>query len=157
MIYSMANGSPVDIMDGTCQSNIGASCMDRPNAVPGASSQLSNPTKLEWFNVQAFALQPQYTFGDLGKNAVTGPPLFSVDATLDKDFRFTERLDLQLRLDAFNVFNHPNFGSPGNSLTADHLDANGVPIPASGGFGTVTSLNPGVSMRQVQVGAKLIF
>jgi hypothetical protein len=112
---------------------------------------------LEWFNVQAFALQPQYTFGDLGRNTVIGPPLFSVDATLDKDFRFTERLNLQLRLDAFNVFNHPNFGSPGNGLTADHLGANGVPIPGSGGFGTVTSLNPGVSMRQLQVGAKLIF
>jgi hypothetical protein len=157
MIYSMANGSPVDIMDGTCQSNIGASCMDRPNAVPGVSSQLSNPTKLEWFNVQAFALQPLYTFGNLGRNTVIGPPLFSVDATLDKDFRFTERLNLQLRLDAFNVFNHPNFGSPGNGLTADHLDASGVPIPGSGGFGTVTSLNPGVSMRQLQLSAKIIF
>jgi hypothetical protein len=62
-----------------------------------------------------------------------------------------------LRLDAFNVFNHPNFGSPGNGLTADHLAANGVPIPGSGGFGTVTSLNSNVSMRQLQVGGKLIF
>jgi hypothetical protein len=121
------------------------------------SSKLSNPTKLEWFNVQAFALQPQYTFGNLGRNTVTGPPLFSVDATLDKDFRFTERLTFQLRLDAFNVFNHPNFGSPGDDLTADHLGANGVPIPGSGGFGTVTSLNANVSMRELQVAGKLIF
>jgi len=156
-IYSMASGSPVDILDGTCRSNIGASCMDRPNAVPGVSSQLSHPTKLEWFNVQAFALQPQYTFGNSGKNTVIGPPLFSVDTTLDKDFRFTERLNMQLRLDVFNLFNHPNFGSPGNGLTADHLDPNGVPIPGSGGFGTVTSLNPGVSMRQLQLSAKIIF
>jgi len=93
----------------------------------------------------------------LGRNTVIGPPLFSVDATLDKDFRFTERLNLQLRLDVFNLFNHPNFGSPGNGLTADHLDPNGVPIPGSGGFGRVTSLNPGVSMRQLQLSAKIIF
>jgi len=157
MIYSMASGSPVDIMDGTCQSNIGASCMDRPNVVPGVSSQVSNPNKLEWFNVQAFALQPQYTFGNSGRNTVIGPPLFSVDTTLDKDFRFTERFNLQLRLDAFNLFNHPNFGSPGNGLTADHLDANGVPIPGSGGFGTITSLNQNVSMRQLQLGLKIVF
>jgi len=157
MIYSMAAGSPVDIMDGTCQSNIGASCMDRPNAVPGVSSQLSNRNKLEWFNVQAFALQPQYTFGNLGRNTVSGPRLFSVDTTLDKDFRFTERFNLQLRLDAFNLFNHPNFGSPGNGLTADHLGANGVPIPGSGGFGTITSLNPNVSMRQLQISLKVVF
>jgi hypothetical protein len=157
MIYSMASGSPVNIGDGTCRSNIGASCMDRPNAVPGVSSQLSNPSPTEWFNVQAFALQPQYTFGDLGRNRVIGPPLFSVDTTLDKDFRFTERLNLQLRLDVFNLFNHPNFGSPNNGLVGDHLDGNGVPIPGSGNFGTITSLNPGVSMRQLQLSIKLIF
>ncbi len=42
--------------------------MDRPNVVAGVSSKLSNPTPKEWFNVQAFALQPQYTFGNLGRN-----------------------------------------------------------------------------------------
>ena len=157
VIWSMATGSPVDIMDGQDRSNIGSSSMDRPNAVAGQSSQLSNPTPREWFNVQAFALQPQYTFGNLGRNTVIGPPLFSVDSSIKKDMRFTERLKLQLRLDAFNTFNHPNFGSPGNGLSADHLDANSVPIPGSGGFGTITSLNSNVSMRQLQVSLKLVF
>lgn len=157
VIWSMATGSPVDIMDGQDRSNIGSSSMDRPNAVAGQSFQLSNPTPNEWFNVQAFALQPQYTFGNLGRNTLIGPPLFSVDSSLKKDMRFTEQLKLQLRLDAFNTFNHPNFGSPGNSLTADHLDANGVPIPGSGSFGTITSLNSNVSMRQLQVSLKLVF
>ena len=107
--------------------------------------------------MQAFALQPQYTFGNVGRNTVIGPPLFSVDFSLKKDMRFTERLRLQLRLDAFNAFNHPNFGSPNNSLSADHLDASGVPIPGSGGFGTITSLNSNISMRQLQVSLKLVF
>src|SRR6202162_2957294 len=157
VIWSMATGSPVDIMDGQDRSNIGSSSMDRPNAVAGQSFQLSNPTPNEWFNVQGFALQPQYTFGNLGRNTVVGPPLFSVDSSIKKDMRFTERLKLQLRLDAFNTFNRPNFGSPGNGLSADHLDANSVPIPGSGGFGTITSLNSNVSMRQLQVSLKLVF
>ena len=157
VIWSMATGSPVDIMDGQDRSNIGSSSMDRPNAVAGQSSKLSNPTPNEWFNVQAFALQPQYTFGNLGRNTVIGPPLFSVDFSLKKDMSFTEQLKLQLRLDAFNAFNHPNFGSPNNGLAADHLDAGGVPIPGSGGFGTITSLNSNVSMRQLQVSLKLVF
>ncbi len=157
MIYSMASGSPVSIGDGVCQSNIGASCMDRPNVVSGASSQLSNPTKAEWFNVQAFALQPLYTFGNAGRNSVLGPPLFSVDTSITKGILFTERVNLQLRLDAFNIFNHPNFGSPNNSLTGDKLDANGVPIPGSGNFGTVTSLNPNISMRELQASVKFVF
>ena len=131
--------------------------MDRPNAVAGQSSKLNNPTTHEWFNVQAFALQPQYAFGNLGRNTVIGPPLFSVDSSLKKDVKFTERLNLQLRLDAFNIFNHPNFGSPNNGLVANKLNANGVPIPGSGGFGTITSLNSGVSMRQLQVSLKLVF
>jgi hypothetical protein len=157
MIWTVASGSPFDIMDGQDRSNIGASSMDRPNVVTGQSALLSNPTTKEWFNVTAFALQPQYTFGNLGRNTVIGPGLFSVDTTLDKNIRFTERLNLQVRLDAFNLFNHPNFGTPNNSLTADHLDANGVPIPGSGGFGTITSLNANVSMRQLQVSLKLLF
>ncbi len=156
VIWSMATGSPVNIADGQDRSNIGASSMDRPNAT-GQSAKLSNPTPQEWFNVQAFALQPQYTFGNVGRNAVIGPPLFGVDSTIKKDMSFTERLKLQLRLDAFNVFNHPNWGSPGNSLSSDHLDASGVPIPGSGGFGTITSLNSNVSMRQLQVSLKLVF
>jgi hypothetical protein len=157
VIWSMASGSPVNISDGQDRSNIGASSMDRPNVVAGVSPKLSGASKKEWFNVQAFALQPQYTFGNSGRNTVIGPPLFSVDSTVKKDIRFTEQLNLQLRLDAFNVFNHPNLGSPGSGLSANHLDASGVPIPGSGSFGTITGLNGGVSMRQLQISLKLVF
>ena len=86
-----------------------------------------------------------------------GPPLHSVDSSVTKNMSFTERLKLQLRLDAFNTFNQPNFGSPANGLTADHLTATGVPIPGTGGFGTITSLNGNVAMRQLQVSLKLVF
>ncbi len=77
-----------------------------------------------------------------------GPGLFSVDSSLTKDMRFTEQLNLQLRLDAFNAFNHPNFGSPGIGLTANKLTVNGCQRcadPGSGSFcnGTITSLNSG--------------
>jgi Carboxypeptidase regulatory-like domain len=157
VIWSMATGSPVGIVDGLDRSNTGSSSMDRPNAVAGQSSRLSNSTPQEWFNVQAFALETQYTFGNLGRNTVIGPPLFSVDSSIKKEMTFNERLKLQLRLDAFNTFNHPNFGSPNNFLSADHLDVSGVPIPGSGSFGTITSLNSNVSMRELQASLKLVF
>jgi len=155
-IWSIASGSPVDIYSGLDRSNTGVG-QDRPNAVPGQTWKLSNPTPNEWFNVQAFALQPQYTFGTLGRNVVIGPPLVSVDTSLKKDVKFTERLNLQLRLDAFNVFNHPNFGDPGNSVHADQLDANSVPIPGTGSFGRITSTKTGVDMRELQLSLKLVF
>jgi outer membrane receptor protein involved in Fe transport len=155
-IWSVASGSPVDIYAGKDQSNTGVG-QDRPNVVSGQTWKLGNPTPQEWFNVQAFALQPQYSFGNLGRNVVIGPPLFTVDSSLKKDVKFAERLNLQLRLDAFNVFNHPNFGDPGNRLTADRLDVNGVPIPGSGGFGRITSTKTGVDMRELQVSVKVVF
>ena len=130
MIWNMASGSPVDIYDGKDQSNTGVG-QDRPNVVPGQAWKLGHPTPQEWFNVQAFALQPQYSFGNLGRNVVIGPPLFTVDSSIKKDLKFSERRYLELRLDAFNVFNHPNFGDPGNALVADHLTGNGVPIPGT--------------------------
>jgi hypothetical protein len=68
----------------------------------------------------------------------------------------TERLNRQLRFDVFKLFNQPKSGAPDNGLVSDHLDANGVPIPGSGGFGTVTSLNAGISTRDLQASAKLV-
>jgi hypothetical protein len=156
MIWTMASGSPVDIYSGKDQSNTGVG-QDRPNVVPGQTWQLSDPTPKQWFNVQAFALQPQYTFGNLGRNVVIGPKLFSVDSTIKKDFKFTERRYVQLRLDAFNTFNHPNFGDPGNRVNANQLDASGVPIPGTGSFGRITSTKTGVDMRELQVSLKVVF
>jgi hypothetical protein len=155
MIWTMASGSPVDIFDGKDQFNTGVG-QDRPNIVPGQTWQLGNPTPGEWFNVQAFALQPQYTFGNFGRNVVIGPHLFTIDSTIKKDVKFTERRYLQLRLDAFNTLNHPNFGDPGNTLVADQL-ANGVPVPGTGSFGRITSTKTGVDMRELQVSLKLVF
>jgi hypothetical protein len=156
MIWTMASGSPVNIYSGKDQSNTGVG-QDRPNVVPGQTWYLSNPTPSEWFNVQAFALQPLYTFGNLGRNVVIGPRLFTVDASVNKDFKFTERRYVQLRLDAFNAFNRPNFGDPGNGVNADHLDANSVPIPGTGSFGRITSTKTGVDMRELQISLKLVF
>jgi hypothetical protein len=155
-IWAWATGSPVNILTGTDRSNTGEG-FDRPNVVAGVSSKLSGASPAQWFNVQAFAEQAQYTYGNTGRNSVIGPPLHSVDSSVTKNMSFTERLKLQLRLDAFNTFNQPNFGSPANGLTADHLTATGVPIPGTGGFGTITSLNGNVAMRQLQVSLKLVF
>jgi len=154
--WSMAAGSPVNIGTGIDRSNTGEG-FDRPNMVPGVSSKLSGANPKEWFNVQAFAEQPQYTYGNTERNSVIGPPLHSVDSSFKKNMSFTEQVKLELRLDAFNTLNQPNFGSPGNGLTADKLDANSVPLPGSGSFGTITSLNGNVAMRQLQVSLKLVF
>jgi hypothetical protein len=142
-IWSMASGAPIEIFSGTDRSNTGIG-NDRPNVVPGQNVNLSDPTPSRWFNTQAFTLQPQYTFGNAGRNVVTGAPVFSVDFSTKKNFYFTERKYLQFRFEAFNFLNHPNFGDPSNSLS-------------SLAFGRITSTKAGIDMRELQFSLKLVF
>lgn len=67
-------------------------------------------------------------FGDAGRDTVTGPNLFQIDAALQKDTRLSERIGLIFRADVFNVFNHPELGPPN------------LNISSPGTFGRITSL-----------------
>ena len=142
-IFTAATGFPNDITAGVDQSNTGEG-YDRPNAVPGVSESLAHPSTGEWFNTAAFALQPKGTFGNLPRNTATGPGIFTIDSTLMKNFNFTERIYLQMRFEAFNTLNHPNFNDPNLSLTG-------------AGFGQITSTRTGIDMRELQLSMKLVF
>jgi hypothetical protein len=60
---------------------------------------------------------PYYTYGSLPRNAFRGPGAFNVDMTLAKKFRIRETSTLELRVDAFNLFNHANFANPDTAIT----------------------------------------
>jgi hypothetical protein len=157
-IWTMSTGFPLNISAGKDQSNTGHG-YDRPNNVPGANANLdsSKRSTSEWFDIQAFALQPFGTYGTLGRNTVTGPGIFDVDFSTLKNFNFTERIYMQLRVEAFNVLNHPNFGDPNLSLSSDSVTQAGIPIPGSGAFGTINSTRSTIAMRQLQFGLKIVF
>jgi hypothetical protein len=55
------------------------------------------------------------TFGNVGRNSVYGPGFTNMDLALVKNTKISENLNLQMRADAFDVFNHPNYGQPGAS------------------------------------------
>ena len=54
------------------------------------------------------------SIGTSGRNAFRGPRFFNVDATLSKRFKVTETAGATFRLEAYNLFNNPNFGTPAN-------------------------------------------
>jgi hypothetical protein len=87
------------------------------------------------------------TLGGLSLTPVDGPGYWSVDMALIKRTRFTENLNLELRLEAFNAFNHTNFSVPNN------LDIN------STSFGKITSTSFGgvPNERILQLAAKFNF
>jgi len=105
---------------------------------------LGNP----WFTTSSFAAPAANTFGNVGRNFLTGPNFFNLDASIAKSIRFTERFNLELRLEAFGVTNTPQFFfGTGNGTVA------GVTLGSSS-FGQITSATGG---RQLELGAKLTF
>jgi hypothetical protein len=105
----------------------------------------------QWFNGACFAKQTpagatgvQNVPGDASRGAVDGPPTARVDFTLSKYFRLGENTSIQLRAEAFNIFNHTNFRalSTSRAITNEAL------------FGSVTSFR---DPRVLQFGLKFLF
>jgi carboxypeptidase family protein/TonB-dependent receptor-like protein len=136
--FTVALLSDID-NSGTGRSILGFGANDRPNLV--GNTELSNPSTSQWFNTAAFAFPARGTFGNAGRNILEGPGFESVNASLVKNTRFSERVNLQFRAEAFNLFNHPNFNLPDNFL--------GSPT-----FGRITSAR---DPRHIQFGLKLLF
>jgi hypothetical protein len=124
---------------GTGRSVLGFGANDRPNVA--SSPNLANPTVDEWFNTNAFVFPPRGTFGNAGRNILDGPGYQNVNVSLVKNTSLSERFRLQVRAEAFNLFNHPNFNLPDNFL--------GSPT-----FGRITSAR---DPRHIQFGLKLLF
>lgn len=104
---------------------------------------VANPNANEWFNPAAFS-EPQqpYRQGTAGRNSLRGPRLWESDLSLSKNLLSRERLKLDLRADAFNVFNHPNLALPNSTIDVS-------------GAGQITAIQ--VPMRQMQFGLHLGF
>ncbi|HLG95109.1 MAG TPA: carboxypeptidase regulatory-like domain-containing protein [Bryobacteraceae bacterium] len=103
---------------------------------------------------------PGNAFGNLGRNAVTGPGFSNIDLALWKDTKITERITWQIRADAFDLLNHANFFNP--VLTVPTTQTLGAPIPSSSTFGLITSgtrftAGDFGTSRQIQLAMKLIF
>ncbi len=88
-----------------------------PNRI--ASGKLSHPTIQQWFDPTAF-VQPAYgTYGDAGRDVLFGPSWRQLDMSVQKHWAlkaFGEASDLQIRIDAADVLNHPNFSNPNSAL-----------------------------------------
>jgi hypothetical protein len=116
-------------------------------AAPGAKLILGDPQR--WFDPNAFALLPAGMYGNLGRNVLEGPGLTALDVALHKVLWRTERHSVRLRVEAFNIVNHPNFQIPSVlTLFTSTLDRVG-----SAGRITETA----TTSRQIQLALKWVF
>jgi hypothetical protein len=108
----------------------------RPNVVPGQPLYLYGPQFPggKSFNSAAFSIPPNGQNGDLGRNVLRGLGAWQIDFALHREFRVSEGLSLQLRAEAFNIFNHPNFANPSDPGNPGQLTFY-APGP---GFGSAT-------------------
>src|SRR5712691_9369710 len=68
------------------------------------------------FNSAAFTAPPAGQQGNFGRNVLRGFDATQADLGLQRQFHVTEKVGLRFRTEFFNLFNHPNFGNPNNSL-----------------------------------------
>jgi hypothetical protein len=103
----------------------------------------------EYFNPLAFVQPLPGTYGNVGRNVLTGPSLVETDLSLAKRFSISERVGLQFRAELFNIINHANLNTPNPVVYAA---ATGGPSPTAG---VITST--ATTSRQVQLGLKLLW
>jgi hypothetical protein len=90
----------------------------RPDLIPGVPIYIHDASAPgdRVINRSAFATPPGEQ-GTLGRNVIRGFPFFQTDLTLRRQFNLREHLNLQFRVDFFNISNHPNFANPVQLLT----------------------------------------
>jgi carboxypeptidase family protein len=115
--------------------------LDRPNVLGDPRSHLS---RTELYSAGAFEIPPRGSFGNAGRNSLTGPGLNNLDISISKRFQLTDERYIELRTDVFNLFNHPNFRLPNNLLDE----------PA---FGNIVATDPTYARRKFQIGIRLMF
>jgi hypothetical protein len=167
-LMHVTSGAPINVTSGQDNSltDIGN---DRPNLVPGVSpyhkvkfNKASGEANREYLNPAAFAqvtapcgsntngCAQLGTYGNVSKNAFRTPPFFQLDSQISRVFPLHERLSLDLRLEAFNVLNHPDFavGSLGSNQAI-----------TSSTFGQVSSTQstPSNQARVFQGSVKIVF
>ena len=142
------SGLPVDITQTGTMASTGIT-NNRPNIVGDGYPEDRNIN--QWFDAADFArvTETTATFGNLGRNTHRGPSQYNIDMSLIKHTR-VGRINSELRLEAFNVLNHPQFAQPNGQLGNPNFGV--ISAMAAGACGTC-----GTSERQVQLGVKLLF
>jgi hypothetical protein len=113
------------------------------NQHKGSKSQWLN----QYFNLAAFVPNALGTFGNSGRNILTGPGVNGFDIGIGKNVPFKERYNVQFRWEMFNAFNHAMFARP----DADPSRTNAQ------GYGMITGTNPNYPARVMQAALKFTF
>jgi carboxypeptidase family protein/TonB-dependent receptor-like protein len=149
---------PVDLIARTFFSPADGTLINvRPDLIAGVPLYVKDPAAPggRRINGAAFSVPPAGQTGTLGRNVLRGFPAWQVDLALRRQFKLAERLNLQLRTEAFNLFNHPNFGAIQTTLSAANFgQATSMLNQQLGGLNPLYQIG---GPRSFQIAAKLLF
>ena len=158
---TIQSGQPQTLNIGFTNSGSNTPQNDRPSYSGVGNGYISHPTRtsagLTWYDPASFVVAPAGTFGTVGRNSLIGPHLRTIDMAIHKQFPmfYNEHHALQFRLEAFNVFNHPVWGTPNGNIRTGAVFPGAPANAARQGFGVISST--AIPMRQLQVGLKYLF
>jgi hypothetical protein len=121
----------------------------RPSWNPAFQGPVIEGSPSQYFNPAAFAAPASGTYGNVGRDTLTGPGTRTIDLSVVKNTPISERLKVQFRAEVFNVLNHANFATPN---TVVFSSASSAPS-ATAGLITATS----TASRQIQFGLKALW
>jgi hypothetical protein len=166
--FVLESGAPFTPLVGTNNNSGALSGNWYPNLI--GNPNVTNQSVNGWFNTctvlqdgtnfpvgctnPAWAVPAAGHFGTAGRNILRGPGIEDVDFSLGKNFKLPlphETGNLQIRFDALNGLNHPNFANPGNNLGTSGA---GVITGTTGNYNTT---NNSFGQRIIQLGARLSF
>ncbi len=139
-IMVFQTGLPFTVTAPGSPTNTGAG--GRADVTGGAELYPAEKSINLWFNPAAFTQPTAFNWGNVGRNTLRGPSVINFDLTASKKFPLGEGRELGFRAEAFNAFNHPQFGLPASTI-------------GSGNVGTITSTLR--SNRQLQLALRLTF
>lgn len=157
-LVHVTDGNPFTVTTGVDNSLIDVN-NDRPNLTnpsglyTHAKIRSGKSTNAQYINKAAFTANPLGSFGSSGRFAYRGPKFLQVDSALTRSFALHDAWTMNLRFEAFNVLNHPDFAAPGSS--AGYLASS--TSMASSTFGQVTSITNGYNARLFQGAVKITF
>ena len=124
----------------------------RPDYI-GGNVDVDQQDRYNYFNIFAFARPAEGSLGNVGRNTLRGPGVNNWDISLFKNTRINEKVNIQLRFETFNVFNHTQWDTINTSINAPNPGAT-LTQATRGNAGQVTATR---DPRNIQIGMKLLF
>jgi hypothetical protein len=141
LLGTLQSGPPFSVLTQTNTTNAFSAGALRADVVADPVLPSNQRTLNRWFNTDAFTQPATFTFGNSGRGILRGDGVINADLSLAKNVAVGAARTLQVRVELFNAFNHPNFGLPGHTVGAADF---GIVSTASGG-------------RTIQLGLRAVF